>query len=103
MNDIIIYFLPVLLAGGALGIIFFGGLWLTVKKGLRAKQPGLIFIFSFVLRMAIVLAGFYYIGAGSWQKLVICLAGFLIARFAMTRFTQKLPSSKTIILNKENP
>ena len=34
----IINMLPSLVAGVILGIIFFGGLWLTILKGLRSKD-----------------------------------------------------------------
>jgi len=29
-------------AGAALGAIFFGGLWWTVRKGMSAKQPAFL-------------------------------------------------------------
>ncbi len=85
----IIGLLPALLAGVLLGIIFFGGLWFTVRIGLRSKNTALIFMGSVILRMAIILVGFYYIGANNWQKMLVCLGGFLIARIVITRITQK--------------
>jgi F1F0 ATPase subunit 2 len=78
-----------LLAGILLGGIFFGGLWWTVRKGLASSRPALWFLGSFLLRMGIVMVGFYYVGQGDWRRLVSCLAGFLIARFLVTRFTTK--------------
>lgn len=81
--------LPAVFAGIVLGIIFFGGLWLTVRKGLDSKNATLIFMGSLVVRMAIVLVGFYYIGGDNWQKLLACLGGFLIARIVITRLTKK--------------
>ena len=69
-----------LVAGQVLGAIFFGGLWWTVRNGLSAKQPALWFLGSMLLRMGIVLTGFYFIGRGHWQRLVLCLLGFVIAR-----------------------
>ncbi len=88
MNEII-GLLPALLTGVLLGIIFFGGLWFTVRLGLRSKMTALIFTGSFIVRMAIILLGFYYIGASSWQKMLVCLGGFLIARVVITRITLK--------------
>ncbi|MFA5668334.1 MAG: ATP synthase subunit I [Balneolaceae bacterium] len=85
-----------LVAGGALGVIFFGGLWYTVRLGLRSKQSALIFTASLILRMAIVLVGFYYIGADNWQKMLAVLVGFLIARIIITRITQKDVTSKNM-------
>jgi F1F0 ATPase subunit 2 len=38
--------------------------------------------------MGIVLAGFYFVARGDWKKLLPCLLGFLIARFAVLRLTR---------------
>ncbi len=54
-------------AGGLLGAIFFGGLWWTVRKGVSANQPALWFFGSLLLRMAIALAGFYFVSGGHWS------------------------------------
>lgn len=79
--------LPFILAGVIgilLGAIFFGGLWWTVRKGLPSKQPALWFLGSMLLRSAIVLFGFYFIGRGDWKRLLACLAGFVLGRFIVT-------------------
>ena len=77
--------------GVVLGAIFFGGLWLTVSRGLASKQVALWFLLSLLLRTGIVVLGFYWAGHVHWQRLVICLAGFVIARLALTKFL--LPSA----------
>ena len=71
-------------AGLLLGGIFFGGLWWTVRKGVSAKRPALLFLVSLVLRMLVTVAGFALVGAGQWQRLLVCLIGFVIARFMVT-------------------
>jgi len=76
-----------LLAGLLLGAIFFGGLWWTVRKGVLSKQPALWFFGSLLLRTSITLAGFYFVGREHWERLVVCLLGFVIARFILTRLT----------------
>jgi F1F0 ATPase subunit 2 len=76
------------LAGGALGVVFFGGLWWTVRKGMSSANPALWFSASMVLRMGVTLAGFYFIGRGNWKRLLFCLLGFLIARLVTTRLTR---------------
>lgn len=73
--------------GGLLGAMFFGGLWWTVRKGFSSKQPALWFLGSLVLRMVLVLAGFYFVSGGHWERLLVCLLGFFIARFIVTRLT----------------
>jgi F1F0 ATPase subunit 2 len=74
-------------AGLLLGGFFFGGLWWTVRKGVSAKRPALLFMLSLVLRTAVTVAGFYMVGDGHWQRLLACLLGFALARFLVTRFT----------------
>ncbi|RXJ49624.1 ATP synthase subunit I [Gelidibacter gilvus] len=99
MNDIL-SLLPAVLAGMLLGVIFFGGLWLTVNKGLGSKRATLIFFGSLILRMAIILTGFYFVGGDSWQKLLACLVGFLIARIVITNITKKLKQANPVFIKE---
>lgn len=78
-----------------MGTLFFGGLWLTVRKIVPARQPALLIAGSFLLRTGIALAGFYYIGHGDWQRLMVCLVGFIIARLVIIRLTKKEVSHET--------
>ena len=82
-------------AGGVLGAIFFGGLWWTVRKGVSSPRPALLFIGSLVLRTSVVLSGFYFIGRGDWQRLLLCLLGFVMARLAMPWLTRPSGASPT--------
>ena len=84
MNDLL-QLVMVLLAGILLGTLFFGGLWWTVLKGLSARQPALWFGVSLLLRTGIVLAGFYIVSGAEWKRLLLCLFGFIVARFVVTR------------------
>ena len=76
-----------LAAGVALGAIFFGGLWWTVRGGVASKQPAFLFLVSLLLRSGVVLAGFYFMAAGHWQRLAACLVGFVVARVLVVRLT----------------
>jgi len=76
-----------LATGVLLGIVFFGGLWWTIRLGLSSRQPALWFFGSMVLRTGIVLSGFYYVLGDSWVRLLAGLFGFVIARFSVTQFT----------------
>ncbi len=87
MDEILILVLA-WLAGGLLGTFFFGGLWWTVQRGLRAREPARWFLLSLALRMGVTLAGFYLVGGGDWQRLLLCLLGFITARFIVTRLTR---------------
>ena len=77
-------------AGIILGIVFYGGLWYTVQKGLASKTPAFWFLGSFLLRMAITLLGFYFVSAGQWQRMLACLLGFVLARIITSRVTKLL-------------
>ena len=77
-----------LAAGILLGAIFFGGLWWTVRKGVAAKRPALWFFGSMVLRMSIVLLGFYFVMRDDWMRLLAELVGFIIARQIVMRLTR---------------
>lgn len=39
-------------AGMALGAMFYGGLWWTVRKGIRSQRPALWFLVSLLVRVA---------------------------------------------------
>jgi F1F0 ATPase subunit 2 len=73
------------LAGIAFGGIFFGGLWLTIRCALSSAGLGLWLMGSFIVRTAIVVAGFYLVFAGDWRRLTACLLGFVAARFMAAR------------------
>lgn len=75
-------------SGIGLGAIFFGGLRWTVRKVISAKHPARLFLGSLLLRMSITLAGFYLVSDGHWQRLLLCLLGFSVARWAILRMSQ---------------
>ena len=84
MNETLNLVLP-LLTGVLLGAMFFGGLWWTVQKGVSSKQPALWFFGSLLLRTSIALAGVYFFAHGHWDRLLVCLLGFVMARLIVTR------------------
>jgi F1F0 ATPase subunit 2 len=81
--------LPALAMGILFGVIFFGGLWWTVRKGMKSPQPWLWFLGSFLLRLSITLVGFYTVANDDWKKFLACLVGFLLARIATTYVTRE--------------
>ena len=74
--------------GVAIGAIFFGSLWWTVRKAVSSSQPALWFFGSLLMRMGIALSGFYFMARGPWERLVLCLLGFVMARLAVTWLTR---------------
>jgi F1F0 ATPase subunit 2 len=82
-------------AGGVLGTIFFGGLWWTVRKGVSSPRPALWFLGSLLLRMSIALAGFYFVSGRHWERLLLSLLGFAMARFVVTWLTRPSAENET--------
>jgi F1F0 ATPase subunit 2 len=79
--------LTLLLLGGlALGIVFFGGLWLTVRALPSARYPTALAIASFWGRTALVVAAFTCAFTHGWQSVLACLLGFVAARLLMARW-----------------
>jgi len=81
---LVIYLGLSLAVGMLLGTLFFGGLWWTVQKITGSESPYLISIASFFVRVAVVLAGFYFLLQADWSYLLAALAGFIIARIILT-------------------
>jgi F1F0 ATPase subunit 2 len=77
-----------LAAGVLLGAIYFGGLWWTVRKGVSSQRPALWFFGSLLLRMSITLAGFYFVGREDWERWLLCLLGFVLARLVARWLTR---------------
>ncbi|MEZ5584414.1 MAG: ATP synthase subunit I [Candidatus Competibacteraceae bacterium] len=87
MTEIITWVLAAL-GGAVLGLFYFAGLWFTLRRLPGHPHPALWVIGSFILRLAVSLAGFYMI-LGSDRNLTrlgIALLAFLVARVALTRW-----------------
>ncbi|GAB4355442.1 MAG: hypothetical protein Kow0060_07410 [Methylohalobius crimeensis] len=85
------------LAGAALGILFYGGLWITVRRLPQIHRPALWMTTSFILRMAGVVGGFYLLMAGDWRRLAALLLGFVPVRLGLLKCldTHSLPTVST--------
>lgn len=81
--------LIILLVGWILGLLFYGSLWLTTSRVLHSKHPVVWVLGGFVLRMALVLPALYWVSDARWERLLVCVAGFLIARPLVIRLSVK--------------
>ena len=77
-----------LILGVALGAAYFGGLWWSVNRGLRAPNPAAWLMTSALLRMALLLGCFRLVLYGGWQDAVACGCGVLLARSAITQIVR---------------
>ena len=71
---------PALIAGLALGVFYFGGLWLTVRRLPKARQPALLTLGSLTGRLGVTLMGVYLVTGGHWAKIGVCFLGFFVMR-----------------------
>jgi F1F0 ATPase subunit 2 len=69
------------LAGILFGIIYFGGLWLTIQKMSQVDRPVVLLIASFIVRLGLVLVGFYLVSNGRLELLAVSLVTFFLTRF----------------------
>lgn len=86
ITDIFMLFLAA--AGGVLlGGFYFGGLRWSVRRSLASQSTALWIAGSFLLRTAVCLGGFYWVGAGDPVRMLACLAGFIVARVIVMKLT----------------
>jgi F1F0 ATPase subunit 2 len=82
------------LVGLALGLVFYAGLWWTVRRAAMFRRPGLSVLTSLLLRMSVTLTGFYLVAGGEWVRLLLCLAAFVLARAVVSWLTRLSASEK---------
>jgi len=90
------------IAGIAMGFLFFGGLWLTVKIAVGSTYAAFWVLASSLLRMGIVLTGLYFVADGNWQRLLVAVLGFIAARF-MVMWLTRYRDHKQLRLSKADP
>lgn len=85
LNMVTIVILSLAFAAGlVLGAFYFIALWRTVKRLPDTPRPLRLMLGSFVLRMAVVLPGFYFVMGGKWQRLAMALMGFILMKMILT-------------------
>ena len=71
--------------GVLLGLFYFGGLWMTLKYIARTNKSKSWLGVSFIIRIALIMAGFWVsikVGAVSF---ILTFSAFLITRVILTR------------------
>ena len=86
---------PALIAGLALGIFCFSGLWLTVQRLPEARQPALLALGSLTARLGVTLLGVYLVTGGQWAKIGVCMLGFFVMRTILVQCWQPRVSPTT--------
>ena len=83
-----------LLGGIALGFFFYAGLWLTVREISTTRHPVLLTLGSFWIRALVVVSGFLFLMNGRWDFALICMAGFMVGKVAVSKSLQA-PTART--------
>lgn len=71
------------LFGFLIGIVYFGGLYYSTRKFKDVKNPAIFMFLSFIIRMAVLIAGFYYLAKIDYKNVLIGLIGVILVRFIM--------------------
>ncbi|WP_372634409.1 ATP synthase subunit I [Fodinibius sp.] len=87
----ILFYVTAAGGGVVLGLIYFGGLWITINKVSDVRRPYLLLTASFLLRTALVLAGFYLLLLYNWIYLVLAMITFIVTRHLVIRRKGKSP------------
>uniref|UniRef100_E6QTJ0 N-ATPase, AtpR subunit n=1 Tax=mine drainage metagenome TaxID=410659 RepID=E6QTJ0_9ZZZZ len=75
-----------LLVGASLGVFFFGGLWWTVRSSLVSKQPAIWLGLSGLVRVGVVLAGFYWVAGHDATRWLAAVLGFMFVQRVSIRW-----------------
>jgi F1F0 ATPase subunit 2 len=94
--DLVLVLEQALVAGLVLGMVFFGGLWWTLRKSLNSPRPALWILGSLVARMSVLLVGLYLVSDGHWERLLAGLVGVICARFLVLRLTGPADDNQTV-------
>lgn len=70
-------------SGLVLGGVYCAMLWFSVQRVYIARNPMLWLAATAVPRIAVPLASFYWVMDSRWERLLACLAGFVVARLAV--------------------
>ena len=89
------YLLMAFFAGLGAGLFYFGGLWWTVRRLPRVRQPVLLTVGSFFVRTGLSLAAFYFASGGHWERILVSLLGFIIVRGFLVRRMRSSPAKVT--------
>jgi len=84
------------IVGVLIGILFFGGLYLTVKKLMTIKYPALFMMLSLIVRLVILAGGLYLIMDGGMKNILSAMAGIILVRLVMiAKLGKAVPNEST--------
>ena len=84
MNEIIAH-VPILIAGLALGVFYWGGLWWTCQRIMDGRALPALMGLSYFVRLGVAVGAMYLLGQGSMTKLILIVVAMLAVRIVMHR------------------
>ncbi len=82
------------LVGCGMAVVYFLGLWGTVRRLPRSPRPWILYFGSLVIRLSVILGGFYLVLVkGQLPALVVCLGGFVFTRVVLVRWLGRISSA----------
>jgi len=85
LTQILIMFVYPAAVGMILGLCFYGGLWLILRKLQQLQYPAIWISLSLLLRTLSVVFVLYLLFSDSWQQLLIALLGMLVTRALLVK------------------
>lgn len=82
-----------LVAGLAVGGLYFAGLWWTVRSVTRKRRPALWLAASFAIRAVLAVGAFAALSRLGAVVLIATLIGFMGARWLVTRYLPPAPAT----------
>lgn len=77
------------LFGVVLGIVFFGGLFWTIQRGVQSQRPALTFAVSYFVRFFAIGISFWLMASNHWGSIPACLCALVATRYVFTRLTRR--------------
>ena len=81
--------------GSLMGLLYFSGLWQTVRRLADSPRPMRLLMLSSIGRTVLAVGGFYLIMDGSWERLAAAMLGFLIVRAFLVENLGRVPKGAT--------
>jgi F1F0 ATPase subunit 2 len=73
------------IGGVLLGLLYFGGLWMTLQYITRTNRPKTLLGMSLIIRVCLVMVGFWIIVRKDPMLFMVTFAAFLMTRVILTR------------------
>ncbi len=90
--------------GAVLSGLYFGALWMTLRRLTHHRHPAVLLMLSLLLRLTLLLIGFYLIlDRGHWDRLLAALIGFILVRILLTRMLGPVSASRVARSRTEIP